>query len=821
MVDQAQLQAQMQAQTQGRVLGRVLGRALAALLAGAAATPALAAAAPARPADPEILVVATPLHDVGEGVLAAPAVGATDEDIASANAIDATDWLRRRGAGIFLNDITGNPLQADVNFRGFTASPLLGTPQGLVVWLDGVRINQPFGDVVSWDLIPKAAIRAMNLVPGSNPLFGRNALGGALTIVTKDGRSDPGLRAEVGLGRFNRRTAELEGGGTTASGFHWYGAGNHFAEDGWRDFSASRAWSGLAKAGWRGSAGGIALSVLGADTQLNGNGLQEERLLNQRRASVYTHPDTTSNRTLLFNLSGDLAISDRLSLKGNLYQRRLSTRTFNGDANDEVLGNDDVYAAGEGPATTPFPSAACLAEAASNAEPQEACNGLINRSATRQREWGGTLELAQETITAAGRNRFTLGAAFTASRADFSQSSEFGFLTPARGVTGTGVFADGTQESDEGEDTDVRVDLLARTRSQSLYALAELALAKGLAASLSARLDATQIRNRDRIVPGPATGSLTGDHDYHRLNPAVSLRWQASDRFSLDAALAQTSRAPSAIELGCADPEAPCRLPNSLAGDPPLAQVVATTMEAGVRVDAGKSLFARAGLFRTSARDDILFVASPRTGFGFFRNFGRTRRQGLEMVAGASLKGLALSGSYTLLDATYRSPETVGGSGHSGNSECPGGEGNINIVPGNRIPLLPRHLFKASADWQALPWLMINADVQAASGIIARGNENNAHTADGNIYPGAGETPGWAVLNLGAQVTPLQWLVLLLQVDNVLDARFATAAQLGASVFDPQGRFNPLQAGPGAAQGGTFLGPGAPRQWRLAARVRF
>ncbi len=516
-----------------------------------------------------------------------------------------------------------------------------------------------------------------------------------------------------------------------------------------------------------------------------------------------------------------MALGDRLSLKGNLFWRRLRARTFNGDANDEVLGSDDVYDDGEDEANTPFPSAACIDEAADNEEPQEACNGLLNRSATRQREWGGTVELAHETMTAAGRNRFTLGAAFTASRADFSQSSEFGYLTPERGVIGTGVFADGTQDSDEGEDTDVRVDLLARTRSQSLYALAEVALAKGLDASVSARLDATQIRNRDRIVPGPATGSLTGDHDYHRLNPAVSLRWQVGGGVTLDGALAQTSRAPSAIELGCADPDAPCRLPNALAGDPPLAQVVASTVEAGVRVDAGKTLFARAGLFRTSARDDILFVASPRTGFGYFRNFGRTRRQGLELVAGASLKQLALSASYTLLDATYRSAETVGGAGNSANSDGPGGEGTIAIRPGNRIPLLPRHLFKASADWQALPWLAFNADVQAASGVFARGNENNAHAADGGIYPGAGSTGAWAVLNLGAQVKPLPWLVLLVQVDNVLDARFATAAQLGASVFDAAGRFNPLQAGPDRAQGGTFLGPGAPRQWRLAARVRF
>lgn len=794
-----------------------MGRINVGLLAcaGLLAVPVLAGDR-AGPADAEILVVATPLHDVGEGVLAAPAVGATDEDIAAAHAIDATDWLRRRGAGVFLNDITGNPLQADVNVRGFTASPLLGTPQGLVVWLDGVRINQPFGDVVSWDLIPRAAIRAMNLVPGSNPLFGRNALGGALVIHTKDGRSDPGVRAEAGYGRFDRRTVEAEAGASSGD-FHWYLAGNHFAEDGWRDFSPSRASSGFAKLGWRRGATDLGISLLAADTRLNGNGLQEERLLGARRASVYTHPDTTWNDTLLIVANGQQQLGERLTLKANAFWRRLGTRTLNGDANDEVLGGDDVYDDGETPLNTPFPSAACIDEAAENEEPQEACNGLLNRTRSRQREWGGSLELSRM----AGDSRFTLGASFTASRATFAQGSEFGHLTPDRGVIGTGVFADGTQESDEGEDTDARVDLSARTRSQSFYALAEVAAARGLVVNASARLDATQIRNLDNINPGPATGSLTGNHDYHRINPALSLRWQATAGVAVDAAIAQTSRAPSAIELGCADPEAPCRLPNALAGDPPLRQVVAHTIEAGVRIEPTAAIFARAGLFRTTARDDILFVASPRTGFGYFRNFGSTRRQGLELVAGAALRRVTLSASYTLLDATYRSAELVGGAGNSTNDEGPGGEGSIAIRPGNRIPLLPRHLFKASADWQALAWLVLNADVQAASGLFARGNENNAHAPDGAIYPGTGRTRGWAVLNLGAEVRPLRWLTLLVQVDNVLDARFATAAQLGASVFNPAGRFDPLQAGPDRAQGGTFVGPGAPRQWRVATRVRF
>ena len=52
---------------------------------------------------------------------------------------------------------------------------------------DGVRINEPFGDGVNWDLIPNPAIATITLMPGSNPVFGLNTLGGAISITTKNG----------------------------------------------------------------------------------------------------------------------------------------------------------------------------------------------------------------------------------------------------------------------------------------------------------------------------------------------------------------------------------------------------------------------------------------------------------------------------------------------------------------------------------------------------------------------------------------------------------------------------------------------------------
>src|SRR4029077_16173933 len=127
-------------------------------------------------------------------------------------ALDLSAFLNRRVNGVYANEVQSNPFQPDVNYRGYTASPLLGTPQGLSVYMDGVRLNQPFGDVVSWDLIPRLAIATTTVMPGSNPLFGLNTLGGALSVQTKDGRRNPGTVVQGIYGSHVRRALEFEHG---------------------------------------------------------------------------------------------------------------------------------------------------------------------------------------------------------------------------------------------------------------------------------------------------------------------------------------------------------------------------------------------------------------------------------------------------------------------------------------------------------------------------------------------------------------------------------------------------------------------------------
>src|SRR6185503_19229580 len=136
----------------------------------------------------------------------APVQTAVSDEIERSGALDLSSFLTRRFNSVFANEIQNNPFQPDINYRGYTASPLLGTPQGLSVYMDGVRLNQPFGDVVSWDLIPRLAISTTTLMPGSNPLFGLNTLGGALSIQTKDGLTARGTTVQSTYGSDARRS---------------------------------------------------------------------------------------------------------------------------------------------------------------------------------------------------------------------------------------------------------------------------------------------------------------------------------------------------------------------------------------------------------------------------------------------------------------------------------------------------------------------------------------------------------------------------------------------------------------------------------------
>ena len=794
--------------------------------------PAQTAPAPAppliEPLDIHVTVVGTtPLPGVEQPVdqVPAPVQTSTANELDRSGALDVSEFMNRRLQGVHINEMQGNPFQPDVNYRGYTASPLLGTPQGLSVYMDGVRLNQPFGDVVSWDLIPRMAIASTALMPGSNPLFGLNTLGGALAVTTKSGLSHRGTTFQTSYGSDVRRAFDVEHGGAKPGLFNWYLAGTLFNENGWRDDSPSDVRQIFGKLGLERRFGSATVSVAHARNALNGNALQETRMLDRDRASVYTKPDETHNRATFVNAALRRAGTRAFVFAGNVYYRDIDTRTFNGDLNEDSL-DQNLFQPGENAANTPFPSQRCLVNVIANDEPAETCNGLLNRTHTAQRNAGASGQLTRFDTVAGRRNQLTAGGAFDRSRAAFTQTSQLGYLNPDRSITGVNAFGDGVTGGEvDGEPYDTRVDLDGLTKTWSLYASDTLSFGERAHLTVAGRFNRTTVDNRDGIRPGGEEGSLDGSHVFSRFNPAVGVTVNATRDVNLYAGYNEGSRAATSIELGCADPEQPCKLPNAMAGDPPLSQVVTRTLETGLRGRLGAVAW-NASYFRAGNEDDILFVRSEQTGFGYFKNFGRTRREGLEIGARGRAGRVAIGGGYTFLAATFRSEEEVNGEGNSSNdADAPGLEGVIEIEPGDRIPLIPRHMLKVYAEIQVTRAFGLDADLVALSGVGARGNENGQHEADGIYYLGPGATEPYAVVNLGARYALTSWLTAIGQVNNLFDHRYATAALLGSTGFTAAGSFVarpfPPVGGEFPLTHSTFYAPGAPIRAWAGARVHF
>src|SRR5262249_15875485 len=234
--------------------------------------------------------------------------------------------LDEGAAGVALDQAQGNPWQPNLIYHGFEASPLVGDAQGLAVYVNGSRFNQPFGDTTNWDLIPDIAIDRIDLV-GSNPAFGLNALGGALAIRLRDGFTYQGAEAEILGGSFGRVQGSFQYG-VQSDNTSAYVAGTLMHDSGWRDFSPSTLRQIYGDIGWRSDSAELHLNILGADNDLVGNGTTPVDLLSVSRSAIFTFPDETKNKYARVGLSGTYAFSEETSLQVNAYYSNLSQRTF-------------------------------------------------------------------------------------------------------------------------------------------------------------------------------------------------------------------------------------------------------------------------------------------------------------------------------------------------------------------------------------------------------------------------------------------------------------------------------------------------------------
>lgn len=699
-----------------------------------------------------------------------------------------TDYMARRLPGMQANDIQGSPFQSDLTFRGYRASGLLGAAQGLSVYLDGVRMNEPFGDVVNWDLLPEFALDSMALVPGANPAFGLNTLGGAISFTTTNGALRPGVAIEANIGSFGRRQLEASyGHAEEGSGWHQFIGGSTFEEDGWRDFSSGRVNQVFAKIGHRGGARSWSVSVLGGRSRLVGNGLlpaytlnitdggsveREPDLYAAQRDAVFTHPDVTRNEIGALNVQLDQPLAGGARLELLAYLRDSRRDTLNGDGAE---GDDDDDDGG--------------------GDDGDAPNAVFNTTATRQRSWG----LAADVSGSSGAHQWQAGITFDAGRVGFDQSEQPGFFDDSRGV----------RPGSDAPRASVAVD--GDARALGVYASDTWAIRSTTHLTATLRYNRAQVSNTLQTLEedgdgGAAPALLAKPRErfsYRTLNPAIGLAQRLGSGFTVYGNIARNTRIPTVIELGCADPQEPCRLPAGLQSDPYLKPVRSTNVEVGMRwrPDAAHSIEVSA--FRIDNHDDILFRSVSATSqLGYFQNFARTRNQGVDAQWQGRFGALSMQAAYSLLDATYEAADTLRI-----------GERNVAVRPGTRQAGLPRHSFKLAADWRASPAFSIGGDMQLVSGRVLQGNE------DGLIDDGGSRAdlslPGYALLHLRAAWRLRSGIELLMRVNNVFDRRYETYGALAETVFDANGVLT------GDERDAVFVAPGAPRSGFVGLRARF
>lgn len=278
----------------------------------------------------------------------------TAKEIKEARALSLSDLMNSKLQSVNVNDYQGNPFQMDVTYRGFTASPQIGTPQGLSVFFDGIRVNEPFGDVVNWDMIPLNALSGMDVFPGSNPLYGLNTLGGSLVMRTKSGFADEGFSAEVLGGSFGRKQLQVSAGINNAGNkeegswdvgdFAAFGSGNFFMEDGWRVNSPTEVNQAFGKLEWQGDRASVALSGLGVINTLKGNGTVPQELYAKDASSVFTAPDETKNTLFQLKLSSIFDVTDTVNIASHAYYRNSKRHSNTGDIIDrESFQPDGSY----------------------------------------------------------------------------------------------------------------------------------------------------------------------------------------------------------------------------------------------------------------------------------------------------------------------------------------------------------------------------------------------------------------------------------------------------------------------------------------------
>ena len=739
---------------------------------------------------PQVEVVGTsPLPGIGieKNKLPYDVQSVSDEAVYRSQSLNLTEFMARNLSGVNVNEVQGSPFQSDITYRGFRASAILGSSQGLSVYMDGVRVNEPFGDVVNWDMLPESAFANVTLVPGSNPVYGLNTLGGALAFTTKSGLTAPGTELKLSAGSFGRKRADINYGSKSDDGWHRFIAATAFDESGWRDHSSGQLGNVFAKIGRTQGDSNWDLSLLMGRSNLLGNGLLPSTnygadgddpptpgMYEKNRRMVYTHTDRTENQLnmLTFNLQRILDSSTELAT--NVYLRQSARQTVGGDAERQEV--DPILAPGI-----------------------YANEAVLNYTTTRQTSYGASANLTK----LLDKHHLTMGTSFDASRVSYGSSQKAECeLDPSRAVLNDCADPELSTSGVKG-----------KSYAIGLYASDTWNVSGQTYLTAAARFNHAKVTNTITSYDNAGVGTLKPQESfaYNSLNPSLGLSQKLSSSLTVFGNLGQSNRVPTVIELGCADPAEPCRLPTGLQADPYLKQVIARTLETGIRWNATNDSGMSASLYRSENRDDILFRAIGATGMGYFSNFSRTRRQGVDLSAYTSVGQVALRASYNYLHATYQDDGLLFG-----------GERDVTVKPGDRIAGLPAHTLKLNADWRIASKLVIGGTLMTTSSMVTQGNEDGLVGPDNdNTTAVKANVKGYTLLNMNANYEAQKGLDFFVRINNVLNRRFESYGMMAMNMFDQAG--SPLDANNSATAPtvNRFVAPGAPRSFMVGMRYRF
>ena len=755
--------------------------------------PAVAAAQEEAPVTlPSVEVIATsPLPGLGidRDKVPSNAQSLPAPDITTQGPTSFTTQLNRHVGSINIEDNQGNPFQPDVLYRGFEGSPVLGTPVGIAVYQNGVRLNEPFGDNINWDLIPNFAINSSSIIP-TNPVYGLNALGGAFVIEMKNGFNYHGGEADFAGGSFGQNQATVQYGQQVGN-IGTYIGGNLFNDGGYRKLSPSHVRQLYADIGAESEHGSLHLSFTGASNTLSGVGPTPIQLADIDRTAVFTSPQSFHNTLLMPALNANYNVSDTLSVQANFYYRGATRQVVNGNTTDAQLCADPTLLC-FGDTTTPLidaTGAQVQSSVLGGGIPGELDNSSINSQGL-----GGALQGTWTAPLFDHDNHLVFGASLDHANVNFNSTSELGIIDPSTlEVSGLGIFID------QPDGTLGPIDVNTTNNYYGFYASDTFDLTPQLAVTLGGRYNLALITLVDKI--GTA---LSGSARFTRFNPSAGGTYKITPNVTTYFNFAQANRAPTPGEIACSDPTRPCSLDLFLTSDPPgLRQVVATTYETGLRgkFRTGASETAgtvewNVGLFRTDSTGEIFSVPSNIISVGFFQNVGDTRRQGIETGVGYRDDKWQASINYSFVDASFQSAFTLS----SPNNPFADANGNIQVRPGDQLPGVPQNRLKVNVDYAVTDKWKIGGNLIYTSSQFFFGDASNQNA----------KLPGYWVTELHSSYQVTENVELFVILQNLFNNQYATFGIFGDVTKTPlPGVSNPSDprfvtfAAPLAAFGGV------------------